>query len=127
MPSSRGALFLLLQSAEVIGGTLRVGGGEYRPLVFLQHRQPVTPIGGVVVAHFRCDAQFRAQERGSEFPYQFLACAAGIPEPLRAKIRVQPVLSLRCVRQFMQGRGVIAFFVPERLEGRKLHTSREGA
>ena len=67
-------LLLLLQAAQVIGGALRVGCcGEYRPLVFLQHRQPMPQIGGVVFPHFRRDAQFRAQESGSEFGNQFLA------------------------------------------------------
>ena len=91
--SGRCALLLLLQAAQVIGGALRVGcGGEYRPLVFLQHRQPVPEIGGVVFPHFRRDAQFRAQESGSQFRNEFLAGIAVIAETLGAEIAVKPVL-----------------------------------
>ena len=43
------------------------GGGEYRALILFKHGQPVHQIVGVVLPHFRCDAQFRAEERGSEF------------------------------------------------------------
>ena len=72
--SGRCALLLLLQAAQVIGGALRVGGGgEYRPLIFFKDGQPVPEIGGVVFPDFRRDAQFRAQESGSQFGNQFLA------------------------------------------------------
>jgi hypothetical protein len=51
----------------------------------------------MVLPDFRRDAQFRAQESGSEFGNQFLACIAVIPKTLRAEIPVQPVFRFRPV------------------------------
>jgi hypothetical protein len=91
-------LLLLLQSAQVIGGALRVGRGrEYRPLILFKDRQPVPEIGGVVVSHFRRNAQFRAQEGGSKFGNELFACVAVIAEALRAELTVKAALGLRPV------------------------------
>jgi hypothetical protein len=49
-------------------------------------------IGRVVFPDFRRDAQFRAQESGSQFGNQFLTGIAGIAETLRAEIPVKAVL-----------------------------------
>ena len=59
---------LRLQAVEIIGGLLRVaGGGEDRPLVVLQDREPRRDIGGVVVAGFRRDAKIGAEKRRADF------------------------------------------------------------
>jgi len=50
-------LLFLLQAVKVIGGALSIGGcGEYRPLIFLQNREPVPEIGRMVFPDFRRDA-----------------------------------------------------------------------
>jgi hypothetical protein len=49
----------------------------------------VAQIGGVVFPHLRRDAQFRAEESGSQFGNQFLACVAVIAETLGAEIPIQ--------------------------------------
>jgi hypothetical protein len=73
------------------------GGGEYRALIFLKDGQPVAQIRGVIVPHFRRDAQFRAKECGSEFGNQFLSGLSVIAESLRAEIPIQPVFRFRPV------------------------------
>lgn len=113
---------LLLQAVQVIGGAQRVRRcREYRPLVFLEHGQPVAEICGVVISDFGRDAEFYAEESGSEFRHQFLAGVAVIPEPLPAEIPIRPVLGFRPVGQLMQGCSVITLPVFECLEGRKLY------
>jgi hypothetical protein len=48
---------------KIIRGALRMGGGaEYRALIVLQHRDPRCDVGGVILAHFRRQAEIGAKE-----------------------------------------------------------------
>jgi hypothetical protein len=54
----------LLQAMQVIGGALRVrGGGEYRPVVALQHIEPGCEIGRVIVARLGGHAEIGTEKR----------------------------------------------------------------
>src|SRR5579862_7272405 len=64
-----------LQAMQKIRCALRVGGcREDGAFVLFRDGQPVTQIGGVVLADFRGNAEVGAKERGSQFRNEFFPC-----------------------------------------------------
>lgn len=62
-----------LQPLQEIHRPLRMRGRcEDRPLVALQHLQPMRQVGRMVGPHHRRHAQLRAQERRTQLRHQFL-------------------------------------------------------
>lgn len=84
---SRGGCFGGAETRQIVCGALRVcRGGEDRSLVPLQHGQPVTDIGGVVIAILKVQPQVGAKERGAQLSNKLLAGIAVVSEPLAAEI-----------------------------------------
>ncbi len=66
--SRRWFALLRLQAAEIIRRLLRMRRrAENRPLVVLQHLQPVGDIGGVIVAGFGRNAKIGTKESRADF------------------------------------------------------------
>ena len=69
-PSIRWAL----QAVQIVGGPLGVRrGGEHEPTIVAQHLQPMTDVGGMVVARGQLQTEVGAQERGAELGDQLFA------------------------------------------------------
>lgn len=75
---------------EKIHGLLGMRGGvKDRALIILQHGQPIRDIGGVVLAHLRCDTEIRAEERACELCYEFFAGIAFVAPGFTAEAAVE--------------------------------------
>ena len=109
--------YAIAESAQVIRGALRVGGGgEDGAVVVLQNFQPVGDIGGVILARLKRQFEIGAEESGAQFGDEFLLRVAFIAPALAAEVAVKARRVLRPVRQFMRERGVIALGVAEGIQ-----------
>ena len=88
-----------MELLQKVSGALRMSGGrEDGACVFLEDREPVAEIGGVVLADVGRDAEISTEESGTEFRDEFLAGIAFIAEALAAQVAVKAVLGFRPVR-----------------------------
>lgn len=74
----------------MIDGLLRMRRRrDDEPLVVLEHLEPVTDVGRMVLARLEGETQVRAKEGGSEFGDQFFARVAWIAEALSAEVPIE--------------------------------------
>ena len=74
-------------AVDKFGGTLCVGcRSKHCSIVCRQHLQPACDIGCMILARFKSQFQIGAQERGSEFGYQFFDCVTFTPEPMPTEV-----------------------------------------
>src|ERR1700747_1632376 len=98
-----------LQAVQEIDRALRVrGGGEYRPLVVLQHLNPAGDIGGMVVANLRRQVEVGAQEGRAKLGDQLLHGVAFVTEALAPEFAREARGMPRPVHGLMTARGVVA-------------------
>ncbi len=113
---------------EEIHRALGMGcGGEDRPLVPAQELEPVSQVGGVILARLGRDAEIRAQEGSAQLGDEFLAGVARVAEALPAEVAVEAARMLGPVRQLVRLGGGIALGVTERLGRGQLDEVRTGS
>ena len=111
-----------LQSVQVVGGTLRVGGNaENRALVLLQDLKPALNVGRMIGARLRRQCEVGAKKRRAKLGNQFFASVAFVAPLFAAKVAVKPLRMLRPVGQLMRKGRVVGFRAAEALERRHLH------
>jgi len=107
---------------EVIHGLVGMRcGGEDGALVVLDYLQPACDIGGMIVAHFWCDPEIRAEERAGKLGHQFLAGIAFVAPGLAAEAAIVQGSVARPVRRFMCQRRIETLGITEGLDDRHLN------
>ena len=84
------------------GGALGITrGGEDRPLVVLEHAQPILDIAGVILARLRRQTKVGGQKSASEFGHKFFGGGAFISPTLAPEFTIEPGRMACVMRHFM--------------------------
>lgn len=97
------------------------GGGENRPLVVLQHGEPRSDIGSMIVASLGREAEIGGEKGAAKLSDQLFCGIALVAPALAAELPVEAGGMTSRVTAFVREGGVIAFGVPKGFKGRHLH------